>query len=551
MESNIAQRDGLSDEIARAIRARSTDLGLALVTEKTGIEVDRLTPAERQIVQAISEYVGIMRRKGKYPGRTLEQVRNRGLIDAAEEAVCRAKPTQGFQVLAEADLEDLSYEQIVLDHQGEFSSRAIWFSRRTLGLGNPTEKPPAATHSDTQTRTSTLIMWLRDRAIENDGHIPAFTNADAARVMSMDDMQRYGQVHGNIQSRIDFACYLCKLPPLGCAADAPFSKAWAQQGRDWAFPVPQMQAAAQERQWSSADFDQLLRATEGLPGQAHISWKDAIASAEERVKAWALKFADARVPPDDADDAEEVARKRNPIWTRDELILALGLYLKHGGRIPGADTAEVAELSSFLNKMGRVLGLAEADTYRNTNGVYMKMMNFRRFDPEYIKDGKKGLTRGNKDEEIVWGEFSQDHDRLNLVCAAIRRAVDEHAEDQDLGGTDDPGICDAPEGRVLTHMHRVRERSRKLVDQAKKQALKKYGRLSCEACSFDFETKYGPTGSGLIDVHHTKPVHTLVEGGRTRIEDLALLCANCHRVVHSSRKWLSVAEVAELVRPKS
>ncbi|RSK73865.1 hypothetical protein EJ774_25340, partial [Pandoraea apista] len=55
-------------------------------------------------------------------------------------------------------------------------------------------------------------------------------------------------------------------------------------------------------------------------------------------------------------------------------------------------------------------------------------------------------------------------------------------------------------------------------------------------------------GEGLIDVHHTKPVHTLAEGEITRLEDLALLCSNCHRVVHSSRRWRTVEEVAALVR---
>ena len=50
---------------------------------------------------------------------------------------------------------------------------------------------------------------------------------------------------------------------------------------------------------------------------------------------------------------------------------------------------------------------------------------------------------------------------------------------------------------------------------------------------------------GVIDVHHTKPLHTLQPGDKTKLSDLALLCANCHRVVHSQRKWLSVAEVKE------
>ncbi|QCP51635.1 HNH endonuclease [Trinickia violacea] len=233
---------------------------------------------------------------------------------------------------------------------------------------------------------------------------------------------------------------------------------------------------------------------------------------------------------------------------RDELILALELYLQHRASPPGKDSPEVAELSSLLNDMGCALGLDEPDTYRNPNGVYMKMMNFRRFDPEYTKEGKVGLTRGNKDEKKVWNEFASDSERLAIVCSAIKLAIQRYSADAELSGADDPAIAEAEEGRILTRLHRVRERSRKLVEQAKTAALKKHGRLFCEACGFDFREKYGPIGEGLIDVHHTKPVHTLTEGDTTKLEDLALLCSNCHRVVHSSRRWLSVEQVSDLVR---
>lgn len=239
---------------------------------------------------------------------------------------------------------------------------------------------------------------------------------------------------------------------------------------------------------------------------------------------------------------------RNPPWIRDELILALNLYLKHRSAPPGKDSEKVIELSQFLNKMGQVTGPSQEGTFRNANGVYMKMMNFRRFDPLYTKDGKKGLSRGNKDEEFVWADFASEPERLNKACSAIRKIVDEHADDNNLVMQDEPEICDAPEGRILTRVHRVRERDRNLVKQAKKLALKKHGRLFCEACNFDFAKTYGPRGEGLIDVHHSKPLHTLAENSLTKVEDLVLLCANCHRVVHSSRKWLSVAEVAALVR---
>jgi predicted HNH restriction endonuclease len=177
----------------------------------------------------------------------------------------------------------------------------------------------------------------------------------------------------------------------------------------------------------------------------------------------------------------------------------------------------------------------------------MKLMNFRRFDPDYTADGKVGLTRGNKDEELVWDEFSADKDRLQQVVTAIRLAV-EHSPSLLGGGDDESGMEEAEEGRVLTKLHRVRERKRGLVEQRKKVALKTHGRLACEACGFDFSIKYGEIGQGLIEVHHTKPVHTLKEGDKTKLEDLALLCANCHRVVHSSRRWLTIDQVKMAVK---
>jgi len=100
---------------------------------------------------------------------------------------------------------------------------------------------------------------------------------------------------------------------------------------------------------------------------------------------------------------------------------------------------------------------------------------------------------------------------------------------------------------LYAQLHRTRERSRKLVEQRKQKALAEFGRLRCEVCRFDFEECYGDRGRGFIEAHHTKPLETLVEGSKTRLEDLALLCANCHRMVHSARPWLTVDEPRRLL----
>jgi predicted HNH restriction endonuclease len=547
LEKNVSDRGGLSPEVQAVVQQQITRLGRSLVSEKTGLSLQDLRPVEEKIVQAISAYAGLMRRQGKSANYTFRQVKNRGLIGAAEASVCKTSPTQGFTELADADLGNLSYEQIVLEHPEVFSDQAVWYSRRTLGLPTLTAKPPAAADGDTQSRTATLLQWLKIRAAEQGGRLPPFSNADAAIVMDMADMQRFGQAHGNIQSRIDFACFQCALPPLGCAAELPFSKAWDREKRKWTFPVGEMQRAAKMRSWSNDDFDRVQRATELLPGQAHASWKDVLASNEQEVKAWAMQFLEASGAT--GDEEAPVTVKRNPPWSTDELILALHLYLQYRGSPPGASSPPVVELSGLLNKLGNALGLSEAETFRNPNGVYMKMMNFCRLDPEYIQDGKKGLSRGSKEEEVVWAEFAGDPVRLAAVCTAIRGTLDQTADSVTFSADDDLGISEAAEGRILTRMHRYRERSRALVEQAKKAALKRHGKLTCEACQFDFATTYGAAGQGLIDVHHTKPVHTLIEGSVTKLDDLALLCANCHRVVHSARPWLTVEQVAAMVRP--
>jgi len=239
---------------------------------------------------------------------------------------------------------------------------------------------------------------------------------------------------------------------------------------------------------------------------------------------------------------------RNPPWTRDELILALELYLRNPQSPPGKVSKEVAELSVTLNLLGQWLGRNADDKYRNKNGVYMKMMNFRRFDPAATSEGRVGLTRGNKEEEVIWNEFAHSPAHLKHVARAIAAALHIDQDLQSEPSHNDDGFCEAPEGRVLTRLHITRERNRKLVEKKKSSELARTGHLVCEVCNFDFEARYGERGRGFIEVHHTKPVHVLDDGATTKLCDLALVCANCHRMIHSARPWLELEELRALLR---
>jgi predicted HNH restriction endonuclease len=156
-------------------------------------------------------------------------------------------------------------------------------------------------------------------------------------------------------------------------------------------------------------------------------------------------------------------RRRNPTWVRDELILALDMYLRYGGNPPQKGSAEIEELSQTLNRLGRYLGIATEDRFRNVNGVYMKLMNFRRFDPVFTHAGKRGLSRGGQEEQEVWNEFSPDPEGCYAVAQTIRQAPAARAG-RTLPSLALDGIEEAEEGRVITALHLEHERSSALVE---------------------------------------------------------------------------------------
>ena len=260
------------------------------------------------------------------------------------------------------------------------------------------------------------------------------------------------------------------------------------------------------------------------------------------------------VKREDPMDKSAAPPKRNPNWSRDELILAFDLYLKFRKSLPAHDSPVIQELSTHLNLLGKSLGQGDTDTYRNTNGVYMKLMNFRRFDPEYLAEGGSpgGLTRGNKEEGVIWSEFIGDPERLALVASAIRTSTQATVPGSGAEESGDEGLeVDAEEGRLLTRLHKTRERNRSIVRRKKQDALDQFGRLQCVVCGFDFEDAYGLRGRGFIECHHTRPLHTLAANERTKLVDLALLCSNCHRMIHAARPWMTVDQVRDIRSAKA
>lgn len=89
------------------------------------------------------------------------------------------------------------------------------------------------------------------------------------------------------------------------------------------------------------------------------------------------------------------------------------------------------------------------------------------------------------------------------------------------------------EGDPKRVVHLRRERAPGLARDKRAAALAATGRLACEECGFEPAERYGPAflEAGL-DVHHKVPLADLPPGNQTSLADLALLCANCHRIEH-------------------
>jgi 5-methylcytosine-specific restriction protein A len=81
--------------------------------------------------------------------------------------------------------------------------------------------------------------------------------------------------------------------------------------------------------------------------------------------------------------------------------------------------------------------------------------------------------------------------------------------------------------------HRKIERNRTAAKNAKK-----FHGTTCQACELNFGTRYGEIGEGFIEAHHLRPIGTLEEGVPIKYDvaaEFAVLCANCHRMIHRTK----------------
>lgn len=126
---------------------------------------------------------------------------------------------------------------------------------------------------------------------------------------------------------------------------------------------------------------------------------------------------------------------------------------------------------------------------------------------------------------------------------ALYELAQESTIDEDYGYDEE-----FPEGREVERRHKLKERNQAIIKKAKELFKKQHGRLYCQVCGFDFYSNYGEIGFDFIEGHHTLPISELKTEVKTKVKDIALVCSNCHRMLHRKRPWLLMSELKKLIK---
>jgi 5-methylcytosine-specific restriction protein A len=228
----------------------------------------------------------------------------------------------------------------------------------------------------------------------------------------------------------------------------------------------------------------------------------------------------------------------NPDWTRDETLLALDLLYRHGTPIHKRHD-DVVELSGVLRAALIHPPAKRRPSFRNADGVALKLQNlFSAIDPT------RALSSSALDRELV-NEFPRSRAaEIAALTSLIRQAISGRETLEVF-----PPEEMFAEGYFLTSRHRSRDRRlrRKLLGQTDDN------KLVCTVCDFAAPPLERLLRESFFEAHHIRPLSDTKGVTSTRVADLSLLCAGCHRFIHrliaTNKRWVSIAEARAHLRP--
>ncbi|ULQ61032.1 HNH endonuclease [Brucepastera parasyntrophica] len=210
----------------------------------------------------------------------------------------------------------------------------------------------------------------------------------------------------------------------------------------------------------------------------------------------------------------------NPHWTKDETILVLNLYFQLDGKIRSANDERIVNFSNELRSYPFHINEAKNPSFRNPDGVVFKLQNIRQ-----VATGK-GLDHTSKMDKAIWNEYGNNKHLVEKLAEDIRKGIVIIQNETEIIEDDEY----FNEGRIITELHKRRERSPKLREK-KIEYLLKHDSVMCEICGLRPVSNDKDIMYSIYECHHIEPLSAFKEK-LTSISDIAFLCANCHKMIH-------------------
>ncbi len=166
-------------------------------------------------------------------------------------------------------------------------------------------------------------------------------------------------------------------------------------------------------------------------------------------------------------------------------------------------------------------------------------------------DGKGYLSRGYEIGNVAAVRYGADeipHDTilasdLKRFLRLYERVTSGRAELEAVTGTDDTGSAKPGlESRRYGWHRRAEGRNSSIARSAKKIQGSR-----CQVCRRDFPKEHGELGSSCTEAHHLTPFSEMDSRPRQLDpeKDFAIVCSNCHRMLHSETPPLSIAALTK------
>ncbi len=107
------------------------------------------------------------------------------------------------------------------------------------------------------------------------------------------------------------------------------------------------------------------------------------------------------------------------------------------------------------------------------------------------------------------------------------------------------------EQRFLEGQGRAAQTVRTVRSAALRISAKHHWGVRCYCCGFSFEEFYGRPGEGFAIIHHLNQlVNTEGHPCETSVEDVRVVCANCHYIIHREDPPLSIEDLRKRISKK-